>query len=131
MHNDIACRTLDFPALAGEVVQLLTVHLDCRVHGRHLLLRTDKAPHHLLYRVFRGIAFAGLEHFAGDILRICAVAERKPGNVFLILRRGKIGRLGRTADKYRQNTGRHRVQCAAVTDPARMQNAAQLGYHVM
>ena len=69
--------------LAGQVVQLLAVHLDRRVHGRHLLLRTDKAPHHLLYRVFRGIAFAGLEHFAGDILRIRAVAEREPGNVFL------------------------------------------------
>ena len=131
VHNDIACRTLDFPSLAGQIVQLLAVHLDRRIHGRYLLLWADKAPYHLLYCVFRGVAFAGLEHFAGDILRICAVAERKPGNVFLILRCGKICRLGRTADEYRQNTGRHRVQCAAVTDPARMQNAAQLGYHVM
>ena len=131
VHNDIARRTLHLPALAGQIVQLLAVHLDRRIHGRHLLLRTDKAPHHLLYRVFRGIAFAGLEHFAGDILRIRAVAEREPCNVFLILRCGKICCLGRTADEYRQNTGRHRIECAAVTDPARVQNTAQLGNHIV
>ena len=131
VHDDIARRTLHFPALAGQIVQLLAVNFHCRIHRRNLLLRTDKAAHGTFYRVFRGVAFAGLQDFAGHVLCVRAVAERETRHIFLVLRGSKIRSLGRTADEHRQNAGRHRVERAAVADLARVQNAAQLGYHVM
>ena len=131
MHDDVARRAFDLPALACKVVQLLAVDLYRRVHRRDLLLRSDKAAHRTLHRIFRRDPVAGLHDLAGHILRIRAVAERKARDILLVLRCGEIRRLGRAADEHRQNAGRERIERAAVTDFPRVQDAAQLGHHIM
>ena len=43
----------------------------------------------------------------------------------------KLHTPGGSAHKHRQNTGGHRIQRAAVADPAGFEHTPQLGYHIL
>ena len=131
VHSDIPRRALDRLALAGKIIQLLSVHLDRGIHRRHLLLRAEECRQRPFDRCAISTYAAGAQRLPGHILRIRAETKRKARLIGFILRRGKVGCLGRAADKYRQHAGRQWVERAAVTDFPRVQNPAQLGHHIM
>ena len=131
MKIDIARRTFNLFSFAGKVIELLSVDLNRRIHGRQLLLRAREAGKACLYFVSRRTHRRGADGFACGILRVGRKAERKPRNVFLVLRGGKISRFGCAADKHRQHAGCHRVQRTAVTNAACMQDAAQLCHYIV
>ena len=49
MKIDIARRPFNLFSFAGKVIELLPIDLDCRIHGRQLLLRAREAGKSCLF----------------------------------------------------------------------------------
>ena len=75
VNGDAAGPACDLLALAGQLVELLAVYLDGRVHRRDLLDLAEKAPQRRAHLVLRDGHGALFERFAGRILRVGHKAE--------------------------------------------------------
>ena len=73
--RDLARLARDLTTLAGEVVELLAVYLDGRIHRRDLLDLAEKARQRRAHLVLRDGHGALFERFAGRILRVGHKAE--------------------------------------------------------
>jgi len=113
-------------ALTGQLIERLAVDLDRRVHGRGLHPGAEELRQNgqqlLLPCRYRG----GLQHSAGHIPGIGALAQPEDSAVGLGVVELQINCLAGPAAEHRQNTGRHGVQRTAVAQFPGAQNAPEL-----
>ena len=131
MNGDGTGLTLHFPALAGQVVELLAVYLDGGVHGGNLENVAPEFGQDSQQVFFCQMHFALGNGLAGDVLGVGGQSEADGGLVDLLRVLEKFHAPGGTAHKDRQNAGGHGVQGAAVADAAGVEDPPQAGDHVV
>ena len=114
-------------ALPGQLIERLTVDLDRRVHGRGLHPGAEELRQNGQQLLFPCRYRGGLQHSAGHIPGIGALAQPEDSAVGLGVVELQINCLAGPAAEHRQNTGRHGVQRTAVAQFPGTQNAPQLG----
>ena len=111
--------TFNLNALPCKVIKPFAVYLHRRIHRRCL----HYIALHSLYRIGnfrkRNRLFALCQHLAPYVLGIGSHTEPEGRTVSLVADRIQVGCLCRSADIYRQNACRHRVERTAVTDFSR------------
>ena len=130
IDRDGAGRALNGLALAGSFIQRLAVDFHRAVHRRQLHavpaeLRQYGAQLGLPHR--DGGSF---QRRAGHVAGVGAQAQTQRSFVGFIVVKLAVSGGGRLADKHREHTGGHRVQCARVSQLACAQCTAQLGQHI-
>ena len=73
----------------------------------------------------------GGEHIAGHILGVGHHPQLQPGDVFLLPLGGKFHCPGGPAHEHGQHAGGHGVQGTGVADPLLVEDAPQLGHHIV
>ena len=116
---------------ARQLVELLPADLDRGIHRRHLLLRAEKARQDSRQRLRGNVCGLLVQHRAGDVLRVGHDAGTQRGKVGLVRVLKKFHRARRTAQKDRQDARGHGVERAAVPNAFFVENAAQLGDHIL
>ena len=108
--------SLHFLSFPGQLIEFPAVDLQGGIHGRHLLILSEKAfacPAHFLftdrYRTLR-------KHLSRGILGICLPAKQQFSYIFFCLIRQQFTELCSIAQTYRKNSGGRRIQCPRVTD---------------
>ena len=130
IDRDGARRALNGLALAGSLVQRLAVDLDRTVHRRQLHPVTTELRQHGAQLLHADRDRGCFQRFAGNIAGIGAQSQAQRCFVGFIMVKLAVGGRSRLADKRREHTGGHRVQCARVSQLACAQCAAQLGQHI-
>ena len=131
MNGNGAGGSLHFLALASQIAKLLTVYFDGRVHRGNLLNLTPELGQNCQNIFFCDGDRLFFQDFTGDVLGVGGDAQVQDSLVGLVCMFKELHTPGGSAHKHRQNTGGHRVESAAVTDAPGLENAPQLGGHIL
>ena len=131
MGEDEKRHARDLAAAPGDLIELLPIDLERRIHRRHLQNIPAKLRQRRLQLRAGDAPVTAAEHRAGRVLRVGREAEAQARLLALTVIFGERHRARRAAGKHDQKAGRHRVERAGMAHAPLAEHAAELGHNVV
>ena len=121
----------DFPAFSCQIAKLLPIYLEGGVHWRDLQDLPAKTGKHFFQHGAGHERILFRQNRAGNILCVGGDSQPQHGFIGFFCMFKKLYSPGGASYKYRQDSGGHGVQCAAVADPPGLKHTPQFCGHVL